>query len=328
MEARQEKAQEAQALNGDPGVRSTKRLRSDLSHDIGRWVAGLAIAAFCLVATPQASGAAVIGNAHAVGSGGNSCGPIGGTLVQAASAGSTYAAPFDGVITSWGSRGWLSSISFKVARLGVGGTFTILAADGPRTYTGAAGELQSYPVRFTVRQGDVLAIQMPASLNHLCFPGDTGDSIGWRSGDVGPGASSSFEQTNPDESIPVQATIEHDADGDGYGDETQDLCPTDPSTHGICDVFPPETAITKGPKKKTKSKSATFEFNSSEAGSTFECSLDGAAFSACGSPMSVKVKKAGRHNFLVRARDSHGNLDTSEASWSWKVVKKHKKHKH
>ncbi len=56
--------------------------------------------------------------------------------------------------------------------------------------------------------------------------------------------------------------------------------------------------------------------------------LDGAQFRACTSPKTVKVKDRGKHNFLVRARDSHGNLDTTEAGWSWRVVKKkHKKPK-
>ena len=32
----------------------------------------------------------------------------------------------------------------------------------------------------------------------------------------------------------VNADIEHDADGDGYGDETQDLCPGDPTRHTTC----------------------------------------------------------------------------------------------
>src|SRR2546429_433363 len=31
--------------------------------------------------------------------------------------------------------------------------------------------------------------------------------------------------------INVSATLEPDVDGDGYGDETQDSCPTDPTTH-------------------------------------------------------------------------------------------------
>jgi large repetitive protein len=71
-------------------------------------------------------------------------------------------------------------------------------------------------------------------------------------------------------------------------------------------------------------KSATFEFSSSEAGSTFECSLDGTAFVACNSPDGVKVKK-GKHSFAVRAMDAAGNVDASPATDGWKVKKKKKK---
>ena len=34
----------------------------------------------------------------------------------------------------------------------------------------------------------------------------------------------------------VQASIEPDADNDGFGDETQDQCPTQATTHGPCDT--------------------------------------------------------------------------------------------
>lgn len=34
--------------------------------------------------------------------------------------------------------------------------------------------------------------------------------------------------------LSVSATLEPDADGDGFGDETQDQCFTDPTTHGPC----------------------------------------------------------------------------------------------
>ncbi len=37
----------------------------------------------------------------------------------------------------------------------------------------------------------------------------------------------------------VQASIEPDADNDGFGDETQDQCPTQATTQGPCDTTPP-----------------------------------------------------------------------------------------
>ena len=86
------------------------------------------------------------------------------------------------------------------------------------------------------------------------------------------------------------------------------------------DTTPPETEITAKPAKKTKSKRAAFSFSSNEPG-TFQCSLDDAAFSACTSPFSKKVKP-GRHTFAVKARDTAGNVDPSPASYRWKVKKK------
>jgi hypothetical protein len=46
----------------------------------------------------------------------------------------------------------------------------------------------------------------------------------------------------------VQGTVETDADHDGYGDDTQDQCPTDASTHGPC----PTSAPPPPHKKKCK----------------------------------------------------------------------------
>ena len=58
-----------------------------------------------------------------------------------------------------------------------------------------------------------------------------------------------------------EGTIEPDADGDGYGDETQDLCPTNASTAGACNppVVEPErtgerAAALRQCKKKAKKK--------------------------------------------------------------------------
>jgi hypothetical protein len=91
------------------------------------------------------------------------------------------------------------------------------------------------------------------------------------------------------------------------------------------DTDPPETAITKGPKKKTKKKKVTFEFVSDEPGSSFQCKLDRGAFEPCASPDKVKAKKKGKHNFEVRAVDAAGNADASPASHSWKRKKKRRR---
>jgi hypothetical protein len=92
------------------------------------------------------------------------------------------------------------------------------------------------------------------------------------------------------------------------------------------DAGAPETTIAKGPSGKTKSKSATFEFNGTDARvvSGFECKLDTGAFAPCTSPFTVKVKK-GKHTFQVRATDAAGNVDPTPATRSWTVKKKKRK---
>ena len=104
------------------------------------------------------------------------------------------------------------------------------------------------------------------------------------------------------------------------------------STHGtelwkVSDFSPPQTKITKHPKKTvyTKKRSATvrFRFSSDESGSTFTCKLDSGKWKPCNSPKSVKVKASkGKHTFRVRATDKAGNADGTPAKWVWRVKRK------
>jgi hypothetical protein len=81
----------------------------------------------------------------------------------------------------------------------------------------------------------------------------------------------------------------------------------------------PETTLNSSPSDYEKSTSASFSFSSSEAGSTFQCSRDGSAFSACTSPKSYSSLSQGSHTFQVRAVNSTGKADPSPASRSWFV---------
>jgi hypothetical protein len=188
-----------------------------------------AVTVLCTCA--QAQAANTIGDASST-SGGASCTyDDGATLIQTDTPSGSHAAPYDGVLTSWAWSGFWSTVTFKVARLAPGGSFDVLASDGPRTHT-QFNELESHPIRTPVRQGDVIGGYVPpGTYNCPPFPFDW--QYGAATGNVATG-SEGFLADSGAGRIPIQAIIERDRDGDGFGDESQDACPTNVATAGPC----------------------------------------------------------------------------------------------
>jgi hypothetical protein len=78
--------------------------------------------------------------------------------------------------------------------------------------------------------------------------------------------------------------------------------------------------ITSHPTNPATATTATFDFTDATVGVSFECSLDGAAFTACTSPKTYAGPLAlGSHTFNVRARKSNGQL-SSTAGYTWTIV--------
>jgi len=80
------------------------------------------------------------------------------------------------------------------------------------------------------------------------------------------------------------------------------------------DTAPPDTAITAGPSGVTDDIEPTFQFASTEPGSSFACRLDGGETFACSSPYTTDLLDDGPHTFEVRAIDSAGNPDSTPAT--------------
>jgi large repetitive protein len=86
------------------------------------------------------------------------------------------------------------------------------------------------------------------------------------------------------------------------------------------DTVAPDTLVVEGPggpSGRTTSRTADFEYHSTEQGSTFECSLDGGAWAPCQDRYTVGV---GDHVLRVRAVDGVGNTDATPAEYRWTVV--------
>lgn len=107
------------------------------------------------------------------------------------------------------------------------------------------------------------------------------------------------------------------ADGTGQGVLQANIA-SDTRPDWQQDSIPPETTITSGPANPTRSTTASLGFVSSETGSAFECSLDGAAFASCVSPKNYTATN-GSHTFRVRATDVAGNVDATPAVRTWTV---------
>src|SRR5215212_117275 len=116
-----------------------------------------------------------------------------------------------------------------------------------------------------------------------------------------------------------------DRDGDGQLDAV-DPCPDDALNGCVApppplpDTTPPETTIDAKPNDPSNNASPSFGFTSTEANSTFECSVDGGAYASCTSPKSLSSKLSdGSHTFAVKATDAAGNTDATPDSYTWTV---------
>ncbi len=103
-------------------------------------------------------------------------------------------------------------------------------------------------------------------------------------------------------------------DGHGHSAERS----TEVAVRSGGDETPPAVVFQAGPAGTTKSTSGLFTFRSTEAGSTFFCSLDGVAFAPCSSPSAAGGLAEGHHTFAVKARDAAGNLGLA-ATRGWTV---------
>jgi hypothetical protein len=304
-----------------------------------------------------AVGATVVGQVAPTADDASSCG--GATLVLSGSVApgtSTYTVPpGGGILTSWSVQGGdgTSTLELKVVRETAPMDYLIEAQD-PTPRTVPAGQLATFDIGIPVEGGEELALWVPDG-GHWCSWASTAENaLEYRAG--------SYPEPAPGENFPtgseegglrvnVSAVLEADADGDGFGDESQDGCPQVASTQGPCpdgdadgvadfeDDCPAiagpaardgcvlQTIITGRPDNKTKKSKAKFKFVSDVPAATFECRLKGKGldsavkqFGPCTSPRTYKDLDPGKYKFSVRAIDAAG-ADPTPAKDKFKVKK-------
>ncbi|MFP5389910.1 MAG: hypothetical protein ACLGG5_11510 [Thermoleophilia bacterium] len=91
--------------------------------------------------------------------------------------------------------------------------------------------------------------------------------------------------------------------------------------NSLLDETPPETSILSKPPDPSTSPAASFTYGSNEAGSAFQCKLDGGNFSGCPSEgITYSGLAEGPHSFQVRAVDASHNIDPTPAGYSFTIV--------
>ena len=83
--------------------------------------------------------------------------------------------------------------------------------------------------------------------------------------------------------------------------------------------FRPDTSIASRPPSLSGDATPAFSFRSTKTGSTFQCSVDAAAFKACRSGQALAQVADGAHSFKVRAVDMLGATDLSPATAAFSV---------
>ncbi len=193
----------------------------------------VAQAAVTIGQSPPASGSPL--------SGCDSLGPSLDIVQLANTSGNTYSVPpGGGVITSWRSSTTFGGAVVKLrVYTGNASAVTPVGESTPQSVTPGS---PSFQTRISVNGGERLGYSFSGSGFGGCLYGGNaaGDAIVFAvSGPVG--QSESPSSTGPNTLLNVSAVVEADADKDGYGDETQDGCPSSAQTAGACGSPPGST---------------------------------------------------------------------------------------
>jgi hypothetical protein len=164
-------------------------------------------------------------------------------LIQSATDGPpSYAVPPGpyGVITSWSTQGFDGAEGPGTGRLFVwrptAAPNQFIYVDSTRPEIFVAGIVRTFAARLPVQVGDVLGMLAPQPCL-LGGPGQpVGDQVRYFPSTIEPtkGSTQTTTVVKSGFRILIAANVEPDFDRDGFGDETQDQCPTNATTQGPC----------------------------------------------------------------------------------------------
>src|SRR3954470_7352826 len=192
-----------------------------------------------LVACSPASAATTLGSVSP--SAANGC-TAGDVYVNYESASPSFVAPGPGVVTSFtvsgaGNAGKkVELFLMRPAPSGYADPWTVKAKSAIFTLAGNATETFS-GLHLKAAKDDIVGLGAVDALSN-CYAAATSADNAVRAYGTGSsdGGTATSLQSLAGVRVNVSATLEPDADGDGFGDETQDGCPVNAATSGPCTV--------------------------------------------------------------------------------------------
>lgn len=207
------------------------------------------------------------------------------TFFQAADDGvESYVAPSRGVITSYTVRNGstftgINSVGLRVFRPAAGGAWLLTSSSAFGTTLFAPGDtLVSIPTQTPVESGDHVGLAVE-------FDGDTAWQYGTLTAEdivmqvtgmypvVGTLVTPANLTAYPSIRMNLRVHLEADGDSDGYGDDSQDLCPLDPAAQSLPCAPPAITGMRFTPRRFRVDRSGAVVQTRAQAGSLIEFSL-------------------------------------------------------
>jgi hypothetical protein len=296
----------------------------------------LSAGALALVAPAMASAAVTIGaNLSNTPHSQNTCsGPTPGTtascdLVPLSEGNVNQVAPTDGVITRWRVVGGSGPMKLRVVRPQADGSYLFVSSSPLETP--ATTGLETFNTRQAVQAGDYIGLELESASATLGVDQENqaplGTSAAPFAGPIADGATGKPEMVAQQARGYLNADVEPDADHDGFGDETQDQCPTNATVQGPC---PPPVVVDKAPPsvkrfgrlaRLSHSGSMAFFLLSNEQAS-------GTATATVNVPKSARVVRFTRHVLHLKAGKKTKvtlRLSKHNAALVRRALKKHRK---
>lgn len=190
------------------------------------------------------------------------------------------------------------------------------ATSATRTYTvtfawnnAGAGWADAASLRTTLPAGATL---VSATGGGSAMGGDVVFSLG----NIGPGATGMVTMTI---TVPADGTYNHTAILSFLNGLTPATVTSTTSTT-VVSTAPPDTMIATSPTNPSNDATGDFTFTATIPGSSFECSIDGGAFMACGASFTTPSLADGSHTISVRATGPGGGMtDPSPATYTWTI---------